>query len=304
MYDIAPVSPARLFEALQLLYSRLSAPEREAQCERTLLAVARQELSTESVLTATSHEGVVGVLYAVRQPGQTAFVWPPVVRADADERGATDGLLQSIGRRFDAAGVAFAQCLLPVDDRAAREALDRNRFLFRGDLLFQSCDLTKNLPGERRTPLTFVTPADSTLERFARVVEQTYQGSLDCPCLEGVRSGEAALEAHRSAGHFDSELWRLYQWRGIDAGITLLARQDDPESWEVVYTGVTPAFRGRGIGSAMMHAALRQAQSHGATRMHLAVDCRNRFARQIYSDLGFEGQGLRSVHLRLRNGAD
>ena len=56
---------------------------------------------------------------------------------------------------------------------------------------------------------------------------------------------------------------------------------------------VRPAFRGRGIGSALMHHVLTEAQQLGARRATLEVRASNEAARRMYERLGFYVAGTR-----------
>jgi ribosomal protein S18 acetylase RimI-like enzyme len=50
---------------------------------------------------------------------------------------------------------------------------------------------------------------------------------------------------------------------------------------------VTPARRGRGLGRALMEAALREARARGADTMDIGVDEPDLPARRLYESLGF-----------------
>ena len=50
---------------------------------------------------------------------------------------------------------------------------------------------------------------------------------------------------------------------------------------------VTPARRGRGLGRALMEAALREARNRGADTMDIGVDEPDLAARRLYESLGF-----------------
>ncbi|MBA3660945.1 MAG: GNAT family N-acetyltransferase [Gammaproteobacteria bacterium] len=56
--------------------------------------------------------------------------------------------------------------------------------------------------------------------------------------------------------------------------------------------GVIAPYRGRGIGEALMRAALNQAQSKGLTRIELTVRENNVRAIKLYKKLGFVVEGL------------
>jgi ribosomal protein S18 acetylase RimI-like enzyme len=50
---------------------------------------------------------------------------------------------------------------------------------------------------------------------------------------------------------------------------------------------VTPAWRGQGLGRALMEAALREARNRGADTMDIGVDEPDLAARRLYESLGF-----------------
>jgi ribosomal protein S18 acetylase RimI-like enzyme len=56
--------------------------------------------------------------------------------------------------------------------------------------------------------------------------------------------------------------------------------------------GVLAAFRGKGIGRALMKAALQQAQQKGLTRIELTVREHNNRAIKLYEEFGFEVEGI------------
>lgn len=76
----------------------------------------------------------------------------------------------------------------------------------------------------------------------------------------------------------------------------MLSEVPDRDVWEVVYLGLTPAARGRGLGRQAIAHALELARPH-ASRLELAVDIRNRPATRLYNATGFAVFDRRSVHL-------
>ena len=66
----------------------------------------------------------------------------------------------------------------------------------------------------------------------------------------------------------------------------LLTEVPGRDAWEVVYLGLTPAARGRGLGRAVIRHALEPARSH-APILELAVDLRNTPAVRLYRSTGF-----------------
>jgi ribosomal-protein-alanine N-acetyltransferase len=112
---------------------------------------------------------------------------------------------------------------------------------------------------------------------------------LTGPCDVG------ALAALHAASFSDawSEDWigRLMAQPGIFAvraeGGFVLARTAGDES-EVLTLAVAPAARRRGIGSALILAAGRQAEQQGARKLFLEVSDANEPAKSLYFRLGFK----------------
>jgi GNAT superfamily N-acetyltransferase len=53
---------------------------------------------------------------------------------------------------------------------------------------------------------------------------------------------------------------------------------------------ITPTRRGRGLGRALMEAALREARNRGADTMEIGVDEPDHAARHLYESLGFSNR--------------
>ncbi len=130
------------------------------------------------------------------------------------------------------------------------------------------------------------------------MLRASYTSSLDMPELEGARSLDDILESHRATGRFVPDRWRLGQVPGEPhaAAILMLSEVPDRDVWEIVYLGLTPAARGRGLGRQIIAHALELARPH-ASRLELAVDIRNRPATRLYDATGFVVFDRRSVHL-------
>ena len=86
---------------------------------------------------------------------------------------------------------------------------------------------------------------------------------------------------------------------GVPAGFALTRTIID--EGELLLIGVTPPFRGRGIGCALLQRAMHHARAHGVVRFHLEVRQGND-AMALYSRAGFEQVGRRRDYYRGRDG--
>jgi ribosomal-protein-alanine N-acetyltransferase len=82
----------------------------------------------------------------------------------------------------------------------------------------------------------------------------------------------------------------------------VLARVAGGEA-EILTLAVAPYARGRGLGRALLCAAIAQAERAGAEEMFLEVGSDNPAARALYAGLGFVNVGARKAYYRGRDAA-
>lgn len=142
-----------------------------------------------------------------------------------------------------------------------------------------------------------VFPDDVRIERYRsehrkqleQLLLKTYDRTLDCPGLAGLRRPADVVEGHMYSGIFKPEWWVLVRERKSDRliGVSLLNGSAGSGSIELVYLGVIPDVRGRGIGRALLQHGLRMIAGSRERNVVLAVDESNAPALDIYEDLGF-----------------
>ena len=142
-------------------------------------------------------------------------------------------------------------------------------------------------------------PYQGDADRLLRLLERTYRNSLDFPQLNGVLSAAQSLDGHQSIGESGSKYWRFLQCEGQDAGCLLVADHPGLQSCEVVYMGVAPEFRGRGLGRLLLRQAQHLTSLAQRTCLTLGVDSGNQPAIAVYSSGGFEVWDRFSVFLKV-----
>jgi hypothetical protein len=137
--------------------------------------------------------------------------------------------------------------------------------------------------------------SETDLRDFTDLVEQTYQGTLDCPKLNHFRSVHQTLQAYQSAAAFTPSWWfRLLDPRELQVvGCLILARhrcQDASTARrdvvEIVYMGLTPQHRGKKLGSQMIQLAKDLGERTGCAHLIAAVDRENSPAKLLYERAG------------------
>lgn len=300
-FTIRPALSSEWNRALELLFVRDDDPgERAAE---TLSAVNRGEISLEHLLLAVESGEIVGAGLFTLQAGGVGFVWPPgAITHHSSPSEIRRAILTNIARRLDDLEICFAQVILDPSEKSVREDLNRVGFPHLTDLFYMLAPADSQPGNLGAQPLELETFEESiNAERFRDVLSRTYIDTLDCPELDGLRSPEDALAAHRATGKFDPRRWWLLRDGGRDAGLLLINEHPEEELFEIVYVGVVPEARGRGLGRRLVEFAKSQAPWESRSLV-LAVDGRNRVARKIYRSLGFLDLTVQAVHIRPKNG--
>jgi ribosomal protein S18 acetylase RimI-like enzyme len=305
MLTVVPATGELQHAALTLLYCRLAPAEREEQLASLRESVDRNEITLDNLLVAIRDGMPVGAILIVVRPGRMAFLWPPVVLPGEAGTIVAEKLLTSAASCVDAAGVVVTQCLLELDDTRGRDLLNSTGFPYCTEILLLSREVGDTLqsPDRDRGSLTFDTWNPALDVEFVEAVERTYVDSLDCPEIARYRSGNDALTSYRAAPGFDSALWSLVRVDDKAAGVLLAHDHPQRGIREIVYVGVVPEARRRGIGRSLLLRSLVAAAEAGIERCEVAVDGGNHYALSLYRSLGFEEERRFAVHLRLRHGS-
>jgi ribosomal protein S18 acetylase RimI-like enzyme len=147
--------------------------------------------------------------------------------------------------------------------------------------------------------LEFRTFAEVEQNLFQQTLLRSYEDSLDCPEVSGVRTIEEVLAGHQAQGRFDPWRWWLASRLGEAVGVIITSPQPDTGDWDLSYLGVVPQARQQGFGREMLSHVLVEARAAGAIQMVLSVDGRNTPARHLYRSMGFETQDRREVLLAI-----
>lgn len=285
--------------AFRLLFAHCPPEERPGRVGRALGLIEKGELDAGGLFVLREGGGVAGAVVCTVAPGGTGLVWPP--RAGGPGRTAHEDLLarHAVGW-LRQRGARLAQCLLHPDEASLAAPLLRNGFdhvtalwYLRHDRAMAALHLG---PPAR---LTFESYDRTDRDVFHATLLRTYEGTLDCPEVAGLRSLDEVLTGHKAQGRFDPSLW----WLGLDGGravgVLLAADMPDLPGWEVAYVGVVPEARRRGFGRELMTKVLLEARAAGVPELMLTVDARNAPAWDLYRSLGFEVFDRREVFLAL-----
>jgi ribosomal protein S18 acetylase RimI-like enzyme len=197
-------------------------------------------------------------------------------------------------------GAKLAQTILAAHESEAGIPLRRNGFDGVTQLTYLRHDL-KPLPPLplSRLRLRFCNYQHADTLQFHDTLLGTYEESLDCPEVNGVRTIEEIIAGHKAQGRHDPSQWYLALEGTRPLGVVLTAHFPDLHAWDVSYVGVVRNARRRGVGRALMYKALDEARAAHALQLTLTVDRRNSPACQLYRALGFHQYDQRDVYLAL-----
>jgi ribosomal protein S18 acetylase RimI-like enzyme len=252
--------------------------------------VEQGEITRDNFLVVRDGERISGLLVYSASAGAAGQVWLPQVAPGYPAEVMADALLREGLRRLQQGGASFIQAQL-------REGEGPTACLLRVGFSHVSALATLYHPlysvrteDESDPPpvlLRYQTFTEEAGPLFRQILISTYEGTLDFPELNYLRSPEEVLESHRRHGTYHPEQWYL-AWEGEKpVGILLLVAMPDWDEWELSYVGVVAEARGRGIGKELVRHAIRQARQLQTSRLLVAVDTRNGPAHLLYARLGF-----------------
>jgi ribosomal protein S18 acetylase RimI-like enzyme len=298
---VRPARPDEQEKALRLLFRDLPSEERERRVTSALGLLQSGELDPAGLFVEHNAGELAGVLVCLPVPGASALFWPPRSVADADAIAREDRLINhALAWVRSTRGVKLSQSLLTAEEVPLAVSLLRNGFRHVTRLWYLATDL--EIPvSQLNTPsrLAYRTYDPAGPAEFHQTLLRTYEGTRDCPEINGVRTVEEVIAGHRAQGRFDPDHWCLAVAGGHPAGVVLMTEMPGIGDWDVSYLGVVPEARRHGFAKEMMLRGLFEAKTAGVKRVTLSVDGRNLPALQLYRDLGFSPYDRREVYLAI-----
>lgn len=290
-------STAEPSEALDLLATSQEDPDRGTEL-RHVIAELTQTGAPIGLLEARRGGRLVGSVATCVMGGRTAGFWPPkLIRGEPEE--TAERLHHHAEYWLRLNRVRLVQATLADD--AGRDArwLRLHGFGYQVDLLYLACPSDRFPAAHPSSDCRLVAYCPADRARLGRLIERTYEGTLDCPQLNGMREVGDILDGYQQTGEFDPSRWSFLQHEGQDVGCLLLASHPQQQQWELVYLGLIPGARGRGWGLDATRQGQWLAAQAGCRQMVLAVDADNRPAIAAYAAAGFQAWNRRSVLLKV-----
>ena len=288
--------PARLMDAIERL---LRSDRRRA--ERFMRFARDSRMSLEHIWCAIdSKQRIRSTVLASPSPGRTAlmFVSSPKSALEAREIGA---VVDTACRGLREADVGLAQALVEPTDH-----LENDAFLHGGLTKLSTLTYMERPVPNRRASFNTTMPDGVDIKPFSlseraeleELLVETYQDTLDCPGLAGLRRPEDVVDGHMSAGIFKPEWWTILRKGKRPIGVSLLNGSAGSGSIELVYLGIVPEARGQRIGQSLLNHSLQLVAGSRERKIVLAVDEANTPAQEIYEKTGFIRTVRRTAFVR------
>lgn len=248
--------------------------------------------------------GPAAAVWVQPQPGNTARLWLPTKKAPMAPM-----LLRGARQWAANKGFSIVQAVIDTADRDSALLLQETGFPHLVDLLYLHAE-TRPAPREQdgapqgapqgaprtESPAVLESIGQLPSPRLESILARIQESSLDCPGLKDVLSPLQAIEGFRHQGQFTPEHWCILRDKDEDVGALLMAPHPPTLCWELIYMGVIPHRRGRGLGQQLAQDALARAAQQGGERVLLSVDTRNDQARRLYEQTGFQVYAKRSLY--------
>ena len=219
-----------------------------------------------------------------------AYLWLPHTGSDA----APELLDAAIGWASQQ-GLKIIKTVITQDSPATAALLEESGFPNVVTLNYMSAT-TQAIPNATENHADFVHIKEVAPERLEAIFRQIEHSSMDCSELQGILTPQEALQGFYRQDIHAPEQWYLVRYETEDAGLLLLAPHPEANNWELMYMGLTPGWRGYGLGKQVVNEALRKAKEAGMGEVILAVDQRNIPAHRLYENHGFETRVTCTVH--------
>lgn len=294
--------------ALGMVLGSATHPADDGQVMDFIRFAGKRGINTAGVWLADVGGMLAWAVLPIVSPGRTMLLLgPSAAPAHPALRRAAGELVDAVCIHFAGRNVQLAQVLIDAADTPSNRLYETRAFERVAELIYLQAVPRRKAPAPALPPdLQWVGYDTKSHAAFSTTIAETYWQSLDCPRLNGLRDMEDVLAGHKATGEFDPELWKLLCERDAAGarplGALLLARAVPADTIELVYLGLTPTARGRGLGDFMMRQAMHAAAAD-ASRLSLAVDSGNQPALKLYYRHGMQRVGAKLAMMRQLGGA-
>ena len=249
----------------------------------------KTDMNLEHLWSALDDRGQIrATVLASPNPGRTAMVFVSPPEPGSGIQLAARVIQSALGGLSDA-GICLAQALVTPEEIREMKALEAGGLHKIAVLTYMQFSPSRK---DRKKP---VLPEGFRFDHFQtedrvmieELLAQTYIDTLDCPGLVGLRLMEDIVDGHMKSGTFKPEWWTILFHGDRPVGASLVNEARDASSAELVYLGIIPELRGRGLGRSLLTQSITTVAESTMKTVVLAVDEANEPALGMYQSAGF-----------------
>jgi ribosomal protein S18 acetylase RimI-like enzyme len=278
-----PVTSSEVRTAVALILRTHGRLATDSQVADFLRFSAQRQLNLEQMRIATVDGAVTWAALPVLSPGRTMLLFTPTQFIGPASEAAASALIESACDHCANREVDLAQVLLDPDQHEAREFFRQHEFAEMAELIYLHGSAHRSAKAPPLPPgYHWETYSEANHALFQQAILGSYAQSLDCPALNGLRHIDDVILGHQATGEFDPHLWLALCAGGKPVGVLLLCRLPLTDALELVYLGLAPEARGKGLGDLLLQESMHHVIAQNRRRLTLAVDAKNRPAMALY----------------------
>jgi len=310
MFEVRPLSNREINKALELLSCESFSGSGELAAKvasfREQTLHERYDLACQLAVLDDNH--IIYTCFFETCPGRAVFILSDLPKIDNPQTyDLQTQVIYSLLQWAVDQGNNFVQIILEPGDRPREKICSQMGFRQLTDLIYlhRSSD---NQPTNYAPPdnISWLTYDKSNHSLLKRLITQTLEDSLDSPELKKLRKLEDIISSLKAADRFEPSYCRLLKFKeptksdamnrqDEPAGVLLLALTPQRDAIEIIYLGVVPKMRGKGLGKVLLSEAVNCAEQIGVKSVLVSIDCRNKPASKLYEKFGFKSLLRRSV---------
>jgi ribosomal protein S18 acetylase RimI-like enzyme len=282
-FQVSQAAAHELLPACRLLFN--DGAERGRELMRT-------ESDATGLFVARDSDGKLHAAALVQViPGALGVAWPP----RGDSREAEDAVTRAACEWLRSRGVKVCQAFVSAGEALDVAPLERSGFRHTTQLVMlrREIDPARDRLRSADYP-SGVYYQPEFREKFAAALLATYEGTYDCPELNGDRTGAELLAGFELPERSVSSWHFLAESDGKPVGVVVM---NPGAGLELTYIGVVPGSRGRGFGDRLLRLVFHEATCARFDAVTLSVDARNIPATRLYARHGFVEYDRREVWL-------
>jgi mycothiol synthase len=280
---------AEVVPALRLILGSNGRLAEESQVMDFIRFTSHRGAGLSDLHVVLVREQLVWAVLPMVSPGRTMLLFTAPVEFAGDHAGAIELAIDGVCKHFAARDVQLAQMLLDPADEITIGAFKHCGFRHMAELIYLHRSI-RRAPAPPPLPPNFriQTYSADTHAAFETAILSSYQNSLDCPPLNGLRKVQDIILGHKAAGDFDPQDWFLLSLGDEPVGAVLLSRTLAADGMELVYLGLAPRVRRHGLADYLMKVAEARVSQRKLSRLTLAVDSKNEPALRLYYRHGMQ----------------